>query len=939
AIYSAGALTITDSAFTNNTATATANATANANGGAIYAGGTVILTAEKSDILFQGNTVKATKNGVTTTKANAIYLENLDNNKSFTLAASSGKNILFYDPVESKSINSNLTIDINPENTHTGTVVFDGSYWLSQNQTPTNNPAYFTSAVYGNTTVHKGTLALKNGVTYGAANHVGSFTLKNGATLAARGVYTNIVQADTITLENSSILAFDLSGAKNTDDSNPSLNLMLNGGTVTAGNIVVDIQAFNGTGTFKLATRSNGTWGTSNVALITHGEAIANTRAAELVSLGLATTTNLNDTLQLVSTAENGVVTWNTTNGIWDATSKNWDTSKITGKENDQRFLYGDAVVFGADTFPTDGTIEIQEKGVTIAARDTNPAMEIKSGNWIFTGGGITSNQSGKLSISSGSADFTDIIGTNSFGDGIEIGTGKLIVTNANQLGTTLSRVSFTVGASGDVDAKLTALNNAVSDYNNTQNDTSWQAVLTAMAELSQSVAGNAGSGIGTITFTDSITLNAGDTDNQRLNVAENNAASFELADGTILTIKGNNYSTGNGGAVVVGENGLFAVTGGGSIVFENNSASENGGGIYNDSGMVSFAGETSFTNNSANYGGGTSNDSGTVSFSGPATFTGNSVSEDGGGIYNDSGMVSFFGPATFTGNTASENGGGISNYGTMSFAGPAIFTDNSASLGGGGFSNAGTMSFAGPASFTGNSASENGGGISNDSMVSFSGPATFTGNTASENGGGIENTGTVSFAGETSFTGNTADNGSGGGIYNGGTVKLTPTNADDTILFSGNTASGSPNSIHMSASGTLNVGGAGTIDMRDPMAGNADNNTITISKTEAGAWKLGGENKFTSVGSGKTTFTVSGGSLHLYRADEVNKPTTANPNAKVAVGTISLAGTGSSFTLGTGATLSLGGTGHSITAATIKLENSSTLAFDLAHHGNTATD
>ncbi|MDL2269894.1 hypothetical protein LJC41_08025, partial [Desulfosarcina sp. OttesenSCG-928-G17] len=235
--------------------------------------------------------------------------------------------------------------------------------------------------------------------------------------------------------------------------------------------------------------------------------------------------------------------------------------------------------------------------------------------------------------------------------------------------------------------------------------------------------------------------------------------------------------------------------------------------------------------------------------------------SKHGGGIYNY-GTVSFSGPATFTGNTASY-GGGIENRGTVSFSGPATFTRNTASSGGGGIYNRGTLSFFGPVTFTNNSAPSNGGGIYNRSIVNFFGPATFTGNTA----------------------------GSGGGIHNSdnGTVNLMPGKATDRILFSGNTttANSTPSSIRMSASGTLNVGGLGSVDMRDPLDGQAWPGVISISKTGAGTWYLGGTNALTQSGTGITTFTISDGTLHLYRAGEVPNPGYAD--GKVATGTISL--------------------------------------------------
>ncbi|MDR1052849.1 MAG: hypothetical protein LBL39_01630, partial [Planctomycetaceae bacterium] len=108
-------------------------------GGAIFSDGDVKITASIGDIVFTGNKANSTPN--------AIYMGG--NNKTLSLAAKSGNNVKFYDPIQNNVSYPNLTIKINED--QTGTVLFDMS----------NNGAYKTSAIYGNTTVYNGTLALK----------------------------------------------------------------------------------------------------------------------------------------------------------------------------------------------------------------------------------------------------------------------------------------------------------------------------------------------------------------------------------------------------------------------------------------------------------------------------------------------------------------------------------------------------------------------------------------------------------------------------------------------------------------------------------------------------------------------------------------------------------------------------------------------------------
>jgi len=188
AIYAGDIVTLSGgtNVFTGNTATY--------NGGAIYVNGTGVFRATDGDVTFRGNRDGVAADG-TGGKANAIYMNNQSNNKTLTLAAETGQNIYFYDPITSNSAmnNRNLTIRINPEETDTGRVIFDGSDYMGM---AANNRH---SAVYGNTTVGNGMLGLKGNVVYGAVNNVGSFTLNDTATLATDNT-TNRIQANQITM-------------------------------------------------------------------------------------------------------------------------------------------------------------------------------------------------------------------------------------------------------------------------------------------------------------------------------------------------------------------------------------------------------------------------------------------------------------------------------------------------------------------------------------------------------------------------------------------------------------------------------------------------------------------------------------------------------------------------------------------------------------------
>jgi len=123
---------------------------ANNTGGAISSWTDGTFRATDGDLTFRGN-----RDGVGTdrAKANAIYLANNSNNGTLALAAEEGRSIYFHDPVTSNSYNQSLAININHQATDTGRVVFDGSDYTRFVDKH--------SAVYGDTTIGYGELALK----------------------------------------------------------------------------------------------------------------------------------------------------------------------------------------------------------------------------------------------------------------------------------------------------------------------------------------------------------------------------------------------------------------------------------------------------------------------------------------------------------------------------------------------------------------------------------------------------------------------------------------------------------------------------------------------------------------------------------------------------------------------------------------------------------
>ncbi|KZN26810.1 polymorphic outer membrane protein middle domain-containing protein [Chlamydia pecorum] len=152
--------------FFNNTS---GNTTTAGKGGAIAIAdsGTLSLSADKGNIIFNGNTVIATGNSPTTTH-NAINLASTATIKA--LRASSGNSIFFYDPITNDPAGNPPNPPATPlvlneasnSQSYSGSIVFSGE---KLSETETSQAANLTSTINQPATLASGSLVLKSGVT------------------------------------------------------------------------------------------------------------------------------------------------------------------------------------------------------------------------------------------------------------------------------------------------------------------------------------------------------------------------------------------------------------------------------------------------------------------------------------------------------------------------------------------------------------------------------------------------------------------------------------------------------------------------------------------------------------------------------------------------------------------------------------------------------
>ena len=183
------------------------------------------------------------------------------------------------------------------------------------------------------------------------------------------------------------------------------------------------------------------------------------------------------------------------------------------------------------------------------------------------------------------------------------------------------------------------------------------------------------------------------------------------------------------------------------------------GGAIYNFGNLDLV--HVNFVNNTAKYGGAIMNSAYGLVLD-DSTFT-NNTAKIGGAIYNSEDCF-VVGNSTFTNNTA-KIGGAIYNYGIGFVIGNSTFVNNNAADGAGAIMNGGLGFVVGNSTFTNNTA-KIGGAIYNYGIGFVVGNSTFANNTA-EDAGAVYNEGDNSVVGNSTFANNTAED--AGAVYNEG--------------------------------------------------------------------------------------------------------------------------------------------------------------------------
>ena len=250
---------------------------------------------------------------------------------------------------------------------------------------------------------------------------------------------------------------------------------------------------------------------------------------------------------------------------------------------------------------------------------------------------------------------------------------------------------------------------------------------------------------------------------NQNVVMTDDEAANF--VNGVIIN---KNIGINGKGHTIDAKNlgRIFEIDGGFAVTLTNvtltNGNATVGGAIYNFGNLDLV--HVNFVNNTAKYGGAIMNYAYGLVLD-DSTFT-NNTAKIGGAIYNSADCF-VVGNSTFANNTATSNGGVIFNYGIGFVVGNSTFVNNSAADGAGAILNGGRGFVVGNSTFANNTATSKGGAIYNYGIGFVVGNSTFANNTA-EDAGAVYNEGDNSVVGNSTFANNTATS-IGGAIINNG--------------------------------------------------------------------------------------------------------------------------------------------------------------------------
>ena len=295
--------------------------------------------------------------------------------------------------------------------------------------------------------------------------------------------------------------------------------------------------------------------------------------------------------------------------------------------------------------------------------------------------------------------------------------------------------------------------------------------------------------------------------------------------DGGALYVVGNSQGGPSSSPINTGEGGpsaSFSLDG--TTTFSSNSAFGSGGAVYANNTTFSASGSTLYSGNTASVGSGGAiyAELSTISLDGMTTFGGN-WANFGGAIYADSTEIILDGTTVFGGNMAAAGGAILATDSTVSATGTTLFSGNMVTGSGGAIlAESATIDLGGTTDFDNNEANF-GGAIfaSDDSEITISGTATFGDNRAATDGGAI--------------------------FVTNSTITLSPTTGN-SITFTDNLASGSPNAIHMAENVLLELNpevGA-TIVFNDPISSSGFDNRVV--QTGSGTVRFHGSSAFDGV-------------------------------------------------------------------------------------------
>ena len=396
--------------------------------------------------------------------------------------------------------------------------------------------------------------------------------------------------------------------------------------------------------------------------------------------------------------------------------------------------------------------------GAAIEVTDTNKAIA-----GIITGSNFTNNKAqygGAIDICEGNIKITDSIFVNNSAD-VEGGAIDINTVNGNpEVSISGSKFINNSASYGGAIVNVKDLTVRNTEFVNNTPDAIFNYV---------GFGGNLDLGIENFTdLQNAIGLVTGTlTLNQNVVMTDDEAANF--VNGVI--INKNIRIDGKGHTIDAKNLGrIFEIDGGFAVTLTNvtltNGNATVGGAIYNFGNLDLV--HVNFVNNTAKYGGAIMNYAYGLVLD-DSTFT-NNTAKIGGAIYNSADCF-VVGNSTFANNTATSNGGVIFNYGIGFVVGNSTFVNNSAADGAGAILNGGRGFVVGNSTFANNTA-EDAGAVYNEGDNSVVGNSTFVNNTATSIGGAIINNGKL-VVDNSAFEDNAA-NYYGGAIFNRDDLQVT---------------------------------------------------------------------------------------------------------------------------------------------------------------------